>query len=263
MTLDVQRVSGPSENEFGSLSSCLVEGDPQSEKRARRVKQRAVAVSVVLQSIALVALVLFPLLSKGERISMQVFTPLPPYHRGNPIPADPGPREPNRRIDVPCRICPPIRIPTITPRGNSQPLTGDTSDIIPGIVDDPHGDPNGNPFGTEVLNPNRGPARPAEEEQKTLRRTISEPAQMAQLIRRVEPIYPALARQIQREGRVELRALISTEGRIESLEVVSGDPLFIQSALAAVREWRYRPTILNGRPIEVDTRITVIYTLSR
>jgi len=86
--------------------------------------------------------------------------------------------------------------------------------------------------------------------------------QMAQLITRVEPSYPNLARQIQREGRVELHAFISTEGRIESLEVISGDPLFIQSALAAVREWRYRPTILNGHPIEVDTRITVIYTLS-
>jgi protein TonB len=85
---------------------------------------------------------------------------------------------------------------------------------------------------------------------------------MAQLIRRVEPIYPPLPRQIQREGRVELHAIISATGTIESLEVISGDPLFIQSALSAVREWRYRPTILNGRPIEVDTRITVIYTLS-
>lgn len=262
MTLDVQRVSGPSENAFGSLSNCLVEGDPQSEKRARRIKQRAVAVSIVLQTLALVALVLFPLLSKGERISMKVFTPLPPYHRGNPIPADPGPREPNRRIDVPCRICPPTRIPTVTPHGSSQPLTGDTPDFIPGMGDGPGGDPNGNPFGAEVLNPNRGPARPVEDQQKTVRRSISEPAQMAQLIRRVEPSYPTLARQIQREGRVELHALISTEGRIESLEVISGDPLFIQSAIAAVREWRYRPTILNGRPIEVDTHITVIYTLS-
>ncbi len=108
------------------------------------------------------------------------------------------------------------------------------------------------------------PVAPPEEKTSVFkeRRSISEPAQMAQLIRRVEPIYPALAKQIQHEGRVELRAIISTAGTIESLEVLSGDPLFIQSALAAVREWRYRPTILNGRPIEVDTHITVIYTLS-
>jgi TonB family protein len=86
--------------------------------------------------------------------------------------------------------------------------------------------------------------------------------QMAQLITRVEPRYPPFAIQIRREGRVELHAIISTAGTIESLEVISGDPFFIESAITAVREWRYRPTILNGRPIEVDTRITVIYTLS-
>jgi TonB family protein len=262
MTLEAQPVSALPDNEFGSLSSCLVEGDPQSEKRARRIKQRSVAISILLQSLALLALVLFPLLSKGEHISMQVFTPLPPYHRGNPVPADPGPREPGRRIDVPCRICPPTRIPRVTPQGTSQTSVGETSDIVSGTTEDQRADPNGNPFGAEVLKPNRGPVKPVGDEQTTVRQKVSELQQMAQLIRRVEPVYPLLARQIQREGRVELHAFISTEGRIESLEVISGDPLFIQSALSAVREWRYRPTILNDRPIEIDTHITVIYTLS-
>jgi protein TonB len=83
------------------------------------------------------------------------------------------------------------------------------------------------------------------------------------LTHRVDPLYPALAKQIRREGRVELHAIIATDGTVQSLEVLSGDPLFIQSALAAVREWRYRPTILDGQPIEVDTHITVIYTLNQ
>jgi protein TonB len=83
------------------------------------------------------------------------------------------------------------------------------------------------------------------------------------LVERIEPAYPALARQIRREGRVELHAIISTEGRIESLEVVSGDPLFKQSALNAVWRWRYRPTVLNGHAVSVDTYITVIYTLQQ
>ncbi len=73
---------------------------------------------------------------------------------------------------------------------------------------------------------------------------------------------PSLATQIRREGRIELRAIIATDGTIQSLEVISGDPLFIQSALSAVREWHYRPTILDGQPVEVDTQITVIYTLT-
>jgi TonB family protein len=85
--------------------------------------------------------------------------------------------------------------------------------------------------------------------------------EQAPLIKRVEPAYPPLAIQIHREGRVELRALISTDGTIQSLQVVSGDPLFLQSALDAVRQWRYHPTILNGHPVEIDTFITVIYSL--
>jgi len=258
MTLDVHRVSGPSENEFGTLSSCLVEGDPQSEKRARRIKQRAVGVSIILQSVALVALVLFPLLSKGERISLKFATPIPPYapigvHRQ--VASNPAPHTP-----TPSRFFQPTNIPP-TVVTNNQNTSAERDDppgeLISGLVA-ADGIPGGRIPVTSRPDPPRREDQPA-----VVRRAISEPAQMAQLIRRVEPSYPTLARQTQREGRVELHALISTEGRIESLEVISGDPLFIQSALAAVREWRYRPTILNGRPIEVDTRITVIYTLSR
>jgi len=83
------------------------------------------------------------------------------------------------------------------------------------------------------------------------------------LIQRIEPVYPPLARQIRREGHVELRALIATDGTIQSLQVVSGDPLFLQSAVAAVRQWRYHPTVLNGQPVEIETYITVIYSLQQ
>ncbi len=81
------------------------------------------------------------------------------------------------------------------------------------------------------------------------------------LIRRVEPVYPPLPKQIHKEGRVELHAIIATDGTIQSLEIVGGDPMFFQSALDAVSQWRYRPTILNGQPVQIDTHITVIYTM--
>jgi protein TonB len=83
------------------------------------------------------------------------------------------------------------------------------------------------------------------------------------LLRRVEPVYPLLPLHMRREGRVELSAIIAADGTIESLEVVSGDPLFYGSALEAVRQWRYRPTILNGLPVEVETRIVLLYRLSQ
>ena len=79
------------------------------------------------------------------------------------------------------------------------------------------------------------------------------------MVHRVEPVYPFLAIQTRRSGRVELHAIIATDGTIQSLQVVGGDPVFIRSALDAVRQWRYRPTILNGQPVEVETTITVIY----
>lgn len=84
----------------------------------------------------------------------------------------------------------------------------------------------------------------------------------AMLVYRVEPVYPFLAKQIHKEGRVELHARIATDGSIRSLEVVSGDPVFYQSAVDAVSQWHYRPTMLNGQPVEIDTHITVIYTMS-
>jgi protein TonB len=76
-------------------------------------------------------------------------------------------------------------------------------------------------------------------------------------------VYPILPRQIGRGGRVELRAIIATDGTIQSLQVVSGDLLFYRSALDAVRQWRYRPTVLNGEPVEIDSFITVIYNIDR
>ena len=85
----------------------------------------------------------------------------------------------------------------------------------------------------------------------------------AQLISRIEPRYPPLAIQTKTEGTVYLHAIISRDGRITSLDVISGHPLLVQAALEAVRQWRYRPTMLNGEPVEVETSITVIFKLQR
>jgi TonB family protein len=204
--------------------------------------------------------VLFPLLSQGERLFFPLVTPVCPVAPvGNHKPATKAP-QPGARTRPPCHFCAPQTIPpTIVSHGQTTTADRDDSpgDTIPGLL------PSPGTLGGRIPT-NTQPVPPPADNQSTaqVRHSVSEMQQMAQLIRRVEPNYPPLARQIQREGRVELHAIISTAGSIESLEVISGDPLFIQSALSAVREWRYRPTILNGRPIEVDTHITVIYTLS-
>lgn len=82
------------------------------------------------------------------------------------------------------------------------------------------------------------------------------------LIYRVQPQYPPLARQARVKGTVVLRAMISREGKIENLQLVSGHPLLVQSAMDAVRQWRYRPYFLNNEPVEVETQVTVNFMLS-
>jgi protein TonB len=82
------------------------------------------------------------------------------------------------------------------------------------------------------------------------------------LIRKVQPNYPPLARSARIQGSVVLQAVISKEGTIENLKVLSGHPMLVQSAIEAVQLWRYRPYILNGDPVEVETQITVNFSLS-
>lgn len=82
------------------------------------------------------------------------------------------------------------------------------------------------------------------------------------LIYRVQPTYPTLARQARIQGPVELRAIISKNGTIENLTVLSGHAMLVSAAIDAVKKWRYRPYLLNGEPIEVETGITVNFVLS-
>jgi len=82
------------------------------------------------------------------------------------------------------------------------------------------------------------------------------------IIYRVQPSYPPIARQARVQGAVELRAIISKTGTIENLIVISGPPMLSRSAIEAVRQWRYRPYLLNNEPIEVETEITVNFVLS-
>jgi protein TonB len=83
------------------------------------------------------------------------------------------------------------------------------------------------------------------------------------LIHRVEPVYPSMARQVGVQGTVVIRAFIGRSGMIERAEVVSGHPMLTHAAYDAVRQWKYRPYYLNGEPVEVETQITVNFILNR
>jgi len=82
------------------------------------------------------------------------------------------------------------------------------------------------------------------------------------VIHRVEPVYPPIAKTARVQGTVILAAVIGKDGTIQNLHVVSGHPLLTGAAMDAVKQWRYRPYILNGDPVEVDTQVEVHFTLA-
>ena len=84
----------------------------------------------------------------------------------------------------------------------------------------------------------------------------------ANLLSTVKPIYPPLAKMARQQGTVKFQATISKQGNVEDLMLISGPPLLVQSAMDAVRQWTYRPTLVNGAPVEVVTTIDVNFSLS-
>lgn len=261
MPHDTRNVSQTSPKEsLGSLGGCLVEGDPEQRSRERHVRRRSLVISILTQAAVVALLILLPLFGRTERIAMAFNTPIPPYssYTGRSHNVDSQPPRGQRQNS--CRFC----------FSHYIPHTILTHDPTPDGPDDPTldgaipGTPSGGPGGglIPILGPRTNAPPPPEDHHvpgpTILRMTQLDPAM---LTHRVDPAYPTLPKQMHKEGRVELRAIIATDGSIKSLEVVGGDLMFYQSALEAVSQWHYKPTILNGQAVEIDTHITVIYTM--
>jgi protein TonB len=91
---------------------------------------------------------------------------------------------------------------------------------------------------------------------------VSQGVSQGLLVRKVQPNYPPLARQARIQGSVLLQAEISKDGTIANLRLISGHPMLAPAAIEAVKQWKYKPYFLNGEPVEVETQITVNFTLS-
>ena len=91
--------------------------------------------------------------------------------------------------------------------------------------------------------------------------SVSAGVMAALLVHRVQPEYPRIAQVMRLSGTVELQARIGTDGTVQQLEVVSGNPILARAAIEAVQQWRYQPTQLDGQPVEVETHITVTFTM--
>jgi protein TonB len=136
------------------------------------------------------------------------------------------------------------------------PAQGPVGPYVPGGMG--NGDLRGIPssLGTEV-----NPVVPAPPPPVVRRVRVSQMSP-GSLIRRVQPVYPQLARSARIQGSVVLTAIISKEGTIENLRVIDGHPMLVKAAIEAVSQWRYKPYILNNDPVEVETQITVNFSLT-
>jgi protein TonB len=262
MPLEPREVSAAVQQEsLGSLRGCLVEGDTEQRTRERSVRRRSLVISILIQTIVLALLMLLPLFGKTERIAFAVATPIPPY--GHPaLRATEGVHHGQQHaLNHLAHLVFPSPIDRHIPPSRTDEGPVGQPDIGSGASGQATGPECSWCINIDGNSSGPRPPQPVVETATKPRLIHTTNIDPAMLIRRVEPVYPTLAQQTHREGRVELRAIVGTDGSIQSLQVVSGDLIFVQSAVEAVQQWHYKPTFLGGQPVAVDTYITVIYTM--
>lgn len=236
----------------------LVESSPEMKRR----KRWTALLSYSMEALAVVVLLSFPLLHT-EALPLDDRPTFHPPTRYSPPHVDlvntvPPPRANNRQAAINPLLAPreiPTRIDTTPDPPRPQFASGPQDDIPDGAI--PVSDAREqNQALAEVLKP--PPIKPVPH--AAVARVSKSMESM--LIRQVKPVYPPIAIAGRIQGVVILQAVISRQGAIEQLQLVSGHPMLVNAAMEAVRQWRYRPYVLNGDPVEVDTRITVNFTLS-
>ncbi len=220
-------------------------------------------ISFVLQILLIGVLVLLPLifteaLPRQQLMTFLVAPPPPPPPPPPPAAAPVIVKKIQSELDNGQ-----LRTPTAIPKKiqmikeDEQPPTTGVAGVVGGV---PGGVPGGTMGGvlggmlsnTPVAIPKAAPQRVR----------VSQGVSQGLLIHKVQPTYPALARQARIQGVVVLQALIGKDGGIQNLHVVSGHPMLTGAALDAVKQWKYKPYYLNGEPVEVETTVNVNFTLS-
>lgn len=156
-----------------------------------------------------------------------------------------------------------LREPSWIPRTTAMVLDEQASPEGPPSMDGlvPGGVPEGVPNAviTEIA---RATPPPLMKPSPTQKLRVSSGVAAGMLVHQVKPQYPPIAMQARIQGTVVLQAVIGKDGTVRDLRLISGHPMLAPAAIEAVRQWRYRPYLLNNEPVEVDTQINVNFTLS-
>jgi protein TonB len=231
----------------------------------RRRRKGAALFSFILQGLIVGVLVLLPLWFLDTLPAQQLVTFLvaPP-----PPPPPPPPAPPVKAVQMVSQIVngqllAPSKIPKVVKMIKEEeappPATGVTGGVVGGVP----GGQAGGVIGSLISTANRSGNTAPKAEEIPKRLVVSQGVSLGMLQSKIEPVYPIIARRARVQGTVTLRAIISTQGTIESLQVVDGHPMLVNAALDAVKQWRYKPYMLSGQPVEVETTVFVNFHIDR
>ena len=243
------------------FSDSFLESSP-SERRRRGL---ATTFSIVFQCTVIMGLLIVPLMFTEALPTQQLLTFLvaPPP----PPPPPPAAALVAKAVETDIVNDGQVRTPTRIPRkvemireGEAPPpaMAGGVVGGVPGGI--PGGQLGGVIGGIISSSSNSTAIAPKLEPVKRVR--VSQGVTQGMVISKIEPTYPKIALAARVTGVVLLKAVISKEGEIKELQVVSGHPLLVPAAIEAVKQWRYRPYLLNGEPVEVETNITVTFQIA-
>jgi len=237
----------------------------------RKRKFFATTTSFIVNGLAIVAMLIIPLafpeaLPKAQLLTFLVAPPPPPPP---PPPAAAEVQHVVRQIQTDMLNNGALRTPTKIPQKiqmikeeEAPPPMPASGGVVGGVPGGIPGGQMGGVIGSVISATSSLAAVPKFVPATPQRFRISAGVTKGLLIQRIEPPYPTLARAARVQGDVVLSAVIDSNGHITNLLLVSGHPMLVPAAIAAVKQWRYKPYLLNGQPVEVETTITVIFTLS-
>lgn len=227
-----------------------------SGKVEKTNKPWAVTLSALIQAVILAVLILIPLMYTEalpkNMLNTFLVAPAPP-------PPPPPPQPVVKVVQQPKVInLQKMVAPTVIPKNVA--VVRDEAPVIYTNTSDGVAGGTGNVLGGLIGSGPAGPPPPPPTTPQRIR--VGGNVEAASLINKVSPEYPAIAKTAHVSGTVILHAIIGKDGGIRELQYVSGPPLLMKSALDAVKQWRYKPTMLNGEAVEVDTTIDVVFSLS-
>ncbi len=233
-----------------------------SAAKTKNWKRATIPIAYVAEVILVGVMILIPLIYTEALPKAQLMT----FLVAPPPPPPPPPPPAAAAVKVIRRVTAEdiMKAPTVIPRTITQ--VKDEPEPPPAAVGVVGGVPGGMPGGTpggvlgSILSAGAPPPPPKVATPKRIR--VGGQVEQAKLMFQPKPEYPPLAKMARIQGVVRLEAIISKEGTIQDLKMVSGHPLLVKAAMEAVQRWRYQPTLLNGEPVEVVTEIDVNFTLS-